>query len=211
MSWTITAPTGESYSEDIRALESAIMDAAKEGILMFCSASDEGAKQSNTFPSKSTSKIFKIGGADADGGIYKPVGDIGSVDFILPGELVEGEGLSDATVQKVQYWTGSSVATALATGLAALILYCARIRIILASHQTVKKAKDDFELLKSHEKMQEAFRNIGTTSPSKGKYLMVWEVFGKKVRMSEEQNRGYSGSKKIDLVADVATTLCAKF
>lgn len=128
MSWTITPPTNETDEEleDLKELESAIMEASKANILMFCSASDEGAKQDDTYPSKALSgKIFKIGGADANGGLYDRVGDITAVNFILPGQLVASEELSD-TALKVQYWNGSSIATALAAGLAALILYCAR-------------------------------------------------------------------------------------
>lgn len=128
MSWTITPPSNETESEqqDLKELESAIMEASQANVLMFCSASDEGANQTATFPSKALpGKIFKIGGADANGGLYDRVGDISMVDFILPGQLVASEDLTDSALSK-QYWSGSSVATALAAGLAALILYCAR-------------------------------------------------------------------------------------
>jgi hypothetical protein len=213
MSWTITPPTNPNKSqvEDIKELEKAIMEAAQEGILMFCSASDEGAKQDSTFPSKATNKIFKIGGADANGGLYKPVGDINSVDFILPGQLVEGEGLSEGAINKVEFWSGSSVATALAAGLAALILYCAQIRILRANGAAKDKAKRDFNSLKQYEKMMKAFKNIGTTNASNGRYLTVWEVFGGKVNESMDRNMGYDSSRQpIDFIADVAGILCSK-
>lgn len=128
MSWTITPPSNETVSEkqDMKELEQAISDALTANILMFCSASDEGANQTATYPSKAQpGNIFKIGGADANGGLYDRVGDISVVDFILPGQLVASEDLTDSALSK-QYWSGSSVATALAAGLAALILYCAR-------------------------------------------------------------------------------------
>lgn len=128
MSWTITPPSNETVSEkeDMKELEQAISDALTANILMFCSASDEGANQTATYPSKAQpGNIFKIGGADANGGLYDRVGDISVVDFILPGQLVASEDLTDSALSK-QYWSGSSVATSLAAGLAALILYCAR-------------------------------------------------------------------------------------
>lgn len=128
MSWTITPPSNETESEqhDLRELESAIMEASQANILMFCSASDEGANHAATFPSKALpGKIFKIGGADANGGLYDRVGDISVVDFILPGQLVASEDWTESAPSK-NHWSGSSVATALAAGLAALILYCAR-------------------------------------------------------------------------------------
>ena len=207
MSWTITEQTDHRQSEGFTELKNAISEAARANILMFCSASDQGAKQSHTYPSKATNLIFKIGGADAIGDLYKPVGDDEAIDFILPGKLVEGEGLSDAAINKVQYWTGSSVATALAAGLAALILYCAQIRIIRSKGPVeVKKATEKFKALRQHENMMDAFREIGMT---KKKYLKVWDVFGKKVDAAN--NAAYDVGEKIDLVAEVATTLCAKF
>lgn len=129
MSWTITPSSNEDETErkERKELEQAIMDAAAAEILMFCSASDEGAKQNDTLPSKAMSgSIFKIGGADVNGNLYERVGDIAAVDYTLPGHLVASEVPPDVTRSKVQYSSGSSVATALAAGLAALILYCAR-------------------------------------------------------------------------------------
>lgn len=118
-----------SELEDLKELESAIVEASQANILMFCLASDKGAKQVDTFPSKALpDKIFKIGGADANGGLYDRVGDIAAVDFNLPGQLVASEELSETAVGLgTQYWSGSSVAIALAAGLAGLILYCAHM------------------------------------------------------------------------------------
>lgn len=128
MSWTITPPFNETETEqkDRKDLEAAITKASAANILMFCSASDEGAKQLDTLPSKASGSVFKIGGADANGGLYERVGDIAAVDYTLPGHLVASDALADSARSKVQYSSGSSVATALAAGLAALILYCAR-------------------------------------------------------------------------------------
>jgi hypothetical protein len=206
MSWTIDPPEDENQSQDLADLESAISDAAKANILMFCSASDEGAKHTSSYPSRATNKIFTIGAADASGAVYKWVGGINSVDFIFPGKLVEGEGPSDAVPKNVKYWTGSSVATALAAALAALILYCAQVRVLRAPAPQKEKARKDFQALKKHDKMMQAFKNIGATQASKYKYLTVWEVFGRKV--SDSAN--YERDKWIDLIAEVGDTLCMK-
>ena len=218
MSWTISVPSAdEKLSPEDQAamadLESAITDASTKNILMFCSASDEGAVQSSTYPSKHAKRIFTIGAADASGVVSKAVGDINAVDFILPGKLVEDE--TDGAVKNIQYWTGSSVATALAAGLAALILYCGQIRIARAAAGSKKsKAVQHFERLKTYDGMMEAFRNIGTTAASKNKYLTVWDVFGKKAAEHSSLSRGYGydeEKKPIDLAADVAAMLCARF
>jgi hypothetical protein len=206
MSWTIDPPEDDNQNQDVADLESAISDAAKANILMFCSASDQGARHTSSYPSKATNKIFKIGGADATGAVYKGVGDIDSVDFIFPGKLVEGECLGNTVTRNFKYLTGSSVATALAAGLAALILYCAQVRILRSPTPQKDKARRDFQILKKHDKMMEAFRNIGATPASKHKYLKVWEIFGKKV--SDSVNRDQD--KWIDLIAEVGATLCLK-
>lgn len=210
MSWTITAQTSNEQSKDFKELGDAIAEAANANILMFCSASDEGAKQTDTYPSKATKNIFKIGGADIHGNLYKPVGDIDEVEFILPGKLVKTESLSDSTIQNVQYRTGSSIATALAAGLAALILYCAQIRILRAGGTDEIKAKSDFEKLKQHGWMKIALHTIRRPDGNNKKYLPVWEVFGNKTE-SPKTNSSSDGGDKIDLIARIATILCNKF
>ncbi|KAK7716353.1 hypothetical protein SLS64_003507 [Diaporthe eres] len=213
MSWTITPPSNETESEqqDIKDLEAAIAEASAENILMFCSASDEGANQTATYPSKAQpGKIFKIGGADANGGLYDRVGDISMVDFILPGQLVASDDLTDSALSKQQYWSGSSVATALAAGLAALILYCAQIRVARSRTDAERDtAKKHFKLLRQHGKMKEAFGAI-TSEGSTGKYPAVWTIFGKKV-MDSRNIKNSRQVEPIDLVAGVASSLCYRF
>ncbi|KAL2287039.1 hypothetical protein FJTKL_06063 [Diaporthe vaccinii] len=213
MSWTITPPSNETESEqqDIKDLEAAIAEASAENILMFCSASDEGANQSATYPSKAQpGKIFKIGGADANGWLCDRVGDISMVDFILPGQLVASDDLTDSALSKQQYWSGSSVATALAAGLAALILYCAQIRVARSRTDAERDtAKKHFKLLCQHGKIEEAFGAI-TSEGSTGKYPAVWTIFGKKV-MDSRNIKNSRQVEPIDLVAGVASSLCYRF
>ena len=90
-------------------------------------------------------------------------------------------GPTDTTIQEV---TGSSVATALAAGLAALILYCVQVRVLLARPEHEKqKARRDFQTIKKHDSMMRALKDIGTTEASNHKFIEVWEVFGKKVEV----------------------------
>lgn len=202
MSWTIGIPENEDLKKD---LQDAILDAAKEDILMFCSATDRGPIQKMTFPSNATDKIFTIGAAGASGVVDSWVGDMSAINFTFPGNKVESEEYGSPL--GVNYRTGSSVATALAAGLAALILYCVQIRILRAQEPHEKdKARRDFKTLKKHYHMMKAFENIGTTKDSKNKYIAVWEVFGK--RVSESENCGQD--EWIDLIASVGSTLCMK-
>ncbi|KAL6361224.1 hypothetical protein LRP88_04688 [Fusarium phalaenopsidis] len=202
MSWTIDPPEDE---EERRALENAITKAASADILMFCSASDQGAKHVATYPSKATPKIFTIGAATASGTVDSWVGNINNISFTFPGTKVELDGgPTDTAVKEV---TGSSVATALAAGLAALILYCVQVRILLATDPVEKqKARRDFQSLQKHESMMRAFKDIGTTEESNHKFIAVWEVFGKRVEEKERVDQ----EDWINLIAKVGTTLCMK-
>ncbi|KAK1253610.1 hypothetical protein MKX07_001687 [Trichoderma sp. CBMAI-0711] len=203
MSWTIDPPEDE---EERRFLDAAIVEAANADILMFCSASDKGAKQNLTYPSKATTKIFTIGAATASGAADSWVGNLGNINFIFPGTKVEMDGPRSGTDTSSREVTGSSVATALAAGLAALVLYCVQVRLYLATDQEKQKARRDFQLLKKHEHMMKALKDIGTTEESNHKFIEVWEVFGKKV---EEKER-YDQDRWLDLIADVGTILCRK-
>ena len=123
MSWTIER-TDENKS-DILALEQAVQDAAKKRILMFCAASDGGAVSDRSFPASSVKGVlFKIGAATEEGSKWKWVGDATNIDFIFPGHKVVKERYTEAPIQSCNLLTGSSVATAIAAGLAALILDC---------------------------------------------------------------------------------------
>ncbi|KAL6873276.1 hypothetical protein HDV57DRAFT_504684 [Trichoderma longibrachiatum] len=203
MSWTIDSPEDE---DERRFLDAAIVEAANADILMFCSASDKGAKQNPTYPSKATTKIFTIGAATASGAADSWVGNLGNINFIFPGTKVEMDGPRSGTDNSSREVTGSSVATALAAGLAALVLYCVQVRLYLATDHEKQKARRDFQLLKKHEHMMKALKDIGTTEESNHKFIEVWEVFGKKV---EEKER-YDQDRWLDLIADVGTILCRK-
>ncbi|KAL6830889.1 hypothetical protein J3E69DRAFT_328079 [Trichoderma sp. SZMC 28015] len=203
MSWTIDPPEDE---EERRFLDAAIVEAANADILMFCSASDKGAKQNATYPSKATTKIFTIGAATASGAADPWVGNLGNINFTFPGTKVEMDGPRSSTDTSSREVTGSSVATALAAGLAALVLYCVQVRLLLATDQDKQKARRDFQLLKKHDHMMKALKDIGTTEESNHKFIEVWEVFGKKV---EEKER-YDQERWLDLIAEVGTILCRK-
>lgn len=139
MSWSVQRNNNEGVSNesDLTRLVAALKKASnderdkkgkKKGkeILLFCSAADLGQSNlKNThypFNCEEIPKMFKIGAAKADGTKYSWTGN--QVDFILPGEEVrmrekDMAGLDQDTILR----TGSSVATALAAGLAAMIIH----------------------------------------------------------------------------------------
>lgn len=207
MSWTIKRT--HDNEADIKDLESAIERASKAGILMFCAANDQGIARDRSYPAACTrtKNIFKIGAAEASGAAWKWLGDAEDVDFIFPGHNVVMERPNNINLGQCQILTGSSVATAIATGLAALVLYCTTLSAL--HNQTLNSqgqrgnsvTMDDLKALRSHERMNEAFLAIGT----KNKYIEVWNVFEPAVKRSKSER--VTKDQWIEIVTDVAERL----
>lgn len=121
MSWTIETQTPES--DDMKKLKAAISAAENAEILMFCSASDQGSNSKDGCYPGDWDKCIKIGGATSTGERLTWVHEQ-KINFLLPGKNIPFIN-SDGTT--LSYESGSSVATAAASGLAGLLLYCSRL------------------------------------------------------------------------------------
>jgi hypothetical protein len=127
MSWTIAQT--EENQEDIKKLKAAIKEAHNAHILMFGAASDQGFN--NTSPSYPASmpEVFCIGAAKLSGHTE----DMAASEslFVFPGGSVGIKSLrappQAADAANSEMVSGSSFATALASGFTALILYCVEI------------------------------------------------------------------------------------
>ncbi|KAI8278742.1 Major intracellular serine protease [Colletotrichum sp. SAR 10_98] len=205
MSWTIknamtgghTSPMGSdsrngSFSEkpsmeqrDIQALGDAIDDAAKAGILMFCSASDDiQAGAMDTLPyQKQPGYIFRIGAATYLGQRDGHTEDVKRIDYFFPGNQV-AEAKNPRSSEPVKYHDGSTVGTALAAGLASLLIYCARI----TEHRLAEKKGQEnsrmastcvglADALRLQKNMKQALDNIKSSQWTDAKYLPVWAIF----------------------------------
>ncbi|KAI0141142.1 hypothetical protein F4776DRAFT_653800 [Hypoxylon sp. NC0597] len=117
MSWNIER--NRSNEADIDALASQIKTAANRNIIMYCAAQDKGQlgnSEVEVYPAGTdTTKLKIVGAADPTGHPLNIV-NTDKVHYLFPGEVVlENDG---KTI------TGSSAATALAAGTAAMILFC---------------------------------------------------------------------------------------
>lgn len=158
MSWSIETTFLESPG--LKELKSAIDAAEKAKITMFCSASDQGEMSSKFCYPGSWSKCIRIGACTATGERCTWVhGE--AIDFLLPGKdiLVDGGGGDGAPPS---YQSGSSFATALATGLGALLLYC--------NERVSPRSKEG---LRELENMKNAFSRLS----SDGKFPRVKNYF----------------------------------
>ncbi|KAI5919412.1 peptidase S8/S53 domain-containing protein [Camillea tinctor] len=116
MSWNLIR-TPEN-KDAIKRLDLEIQKASNQGIIMFCAAADQSlyGGRSELYPVCSdTEKIFAVGSADPHGAASAFVNPQ-EVEYLFPGESI-----NISTIKEIK---GSSVATALATGFAALILWC---------------------------------------------------------------------------------------
>ncbi|KAK4209225.1 intracellular serine protease [Rhypophila decipiens] len=201
MSWSIESPGDEG---ERRELEDAISKAEKANILMFCSAADQGAKQTDTYPSRATRRIFTIGAAGPSGETNSWVGDPEKVNFTFPGDRVE---IMDKTPSNTtREISGSSVATALAAGFCALLLYCVQVRLLTAREAEKDQVRSEFAALKRHEEMLKAFRTIGVSPESHGKFITVWEFFGP---AGNERDRYEDPERLIDVISKIGSRIAA--
>jgi hypothetical protein len=120
MSWTIETQITET--EDMKKLESAISAAEAAKILMFCSASDQGGNSMDGCYPGDWDKCIKIGGATSTGEILPWVQEK-KINFLLPGKKIPFTNPDGSTFTE----SGSSVATASASGLAGLLIFCDRL------------------------------------------------------------------------------------
>ncbi|KAF3766654.1 subtilisin-like protein, partial [Cryphonectria parasitica EP155] len=182
MSWTVAMDLAKP-SDDMKDLQSAVQAAHDAKVLMFCSSSDGGQFVEETLPaSGNRDHVFRIGAASADGTPFSWAGPVEKLDYILPGVDVvkrrpgHGRGrLLKEKMEEMKSDTGSSVATALAAGLAAMVLTCVKMAAMhTASAPEQHKlgvTEDMVQQLQEHVKMKAALDNLDLTP---NKYLQVW-------------------------------------
>ncbi|KAF6833666.1 hypothetical protein CPLU01_05387 [Colletotrichum plurivorum] len=204
ISWSVTRP-----ANDLRdLLDKALQYALDNNVLLFCSSRDTGHTDSDIthYPAEyHRDEVIKIGAAQPTGLPYEWVGSLANVDFIMPGvEVVQRHGFrSPGGVQKLAPESGSSVATALAAGLGALIMHCARINQMFGSGARLGDKKI-LELLRA-ENMVKAIKNFGmsTSDQTKNKFVEVWHKLDDK---SQQISRA-SLKEKREIVAELARDL----
>ncbi|EHL02277.1 putative Subtilisin DY [Glarea lozoyensis 74030] len=121
MSWSFQSDAQAKINpDDVQLFREAIGKAIAQKKILFASLHDQGSTLDyKTFLPMGIQGVIRIGSSTSYG---KPsdMNSDGSIEFALPGEKVENH----ASGKEV---TGSSVATAIAAGLGALIIYCADV------------------------------------------------------------------------------------
>ncbi|RKL35149.1 hypothetical protein BFJ70_g8007 [Fusarium oxysporum] len=147
MSWTIE--TTVSGNLEVESLQKAIQRASAKRIIMFCSTSDQGSMTSEhrCYPGDFDGCI-KIGSASNTGDAMAYV-KVGSVDFLLPGSNVP---FSITEGKTNLHESGSSIATAAASGLAAFLMSSSRL------------VNDNVDFFKDYGNMKTAFQNLSQSN-----------------------------------------------
>ncbi|PTB65121.1 hypothetical protein BBK36DRAFT_20935 [Trichoderma citrinoviride] len=208
MSWTIVK--NETNAHDIERLDRALRKADdRKSLLLFCASPDNGemadAKAETFYPfgCENVNSLFKMAAATVDGNRVSMAGS--RFDYSLPGHEVEdsSQGIGEIAREALQknrqasetehsgLKTGSSIATALGAGLAALIIYCVRLgaaythRVDRSSGNPVNADADagvlgrkSLELIKQPKHMREVFKRMLNKSSSSDRYVEVYDYFG---------------------------------
>lgn len=208
MSWTV--PVQKESSQDKTHLEEVLQRAVASNTPMFCSCPDSGQFTSKDYPTAyNRDRFFRIGAANDDGSVFRWTENIDSLDFILPGvDVVRDHAkkrLPDR-VKDIRSDTGSSVATALAAGLAATIICCVKASAMGLLTAGKKEGGESSELLKgispadadriaTHANMKQAFPKLGKLTDKR--FIPVWESFSP---VNEVFKNDFADPKKLEVL-----------
>jgi len=178
ISFTVAQPTEE---EEIKNLELALEEATKSGILVFCSANDWETRLETRLPADlATDCVIRIGAANSGGQSSHSENDPRKMDFVLPGPNIPDRDTNlhrrgGGTPEDFRGATESSVSTALASGLAALMLHCANITVMHRCKTEDEEAamKEQCLKLRRPDEMRRVFERIGLNRHG---FDEVWEL-----------------------------------
>ncbi|PNP56622.1 hypothetical protein THARTR1_03318 [Trichoderma harzianum] len=212
MSWTIAK--NDQNSVDLNRLQVALKKACDTNqVLLFCASPDGGemakAQAENFDPyGCNDAGLFKIAAATVDGIRIPMAGS--HHNYSLPGHEVEdtnqsaANGISDgqqiADHENSGLKTGSSIATALGAGLAALIIHCVRLSAAYmhsASHSSAAVTSNELttgskgteatssrllgpealDQIKRPAHMRRVFNHMISDNNSTDRFIEVWEFF----------------------------------
>jgi hypothetical protein len=158
---------------------------------MFCSSPDEGKYSGEHYPTAyGPDKFFPIGASQADGHAYSWV-SLDKVDFLFPGvdvvqankKYIKLRGVEDRKAE-----TGSSISTALAAGLAALVLWFVIIGVKYSWDENQGSFggdgldANDVKAVQNIKAMKQTFKKLEASRESNEKFIEIWSVLDDRAR-----------------------------
>jgi hypothetical protein len=189
MSWTLPKPDAKTIERE--RLDAVLSRSCEETVLMFCSSPDRKSQNETQHYTSyfNRKKIFLIGAADDSGTLYSHSGT--QNDFIFPGinVSVSGDHNRNNTTSLTRELTGSSIATALAAGLAAMMTYCFKASALAAVLPRIEQGKilaasstelikpEDVNAVAHNDGIEMVFKRIGTIESYCTPFIPVWNRF----------------------------------
>ncbi|KAK5630201.1 hypothetical protein RRF57_005916 [Xylaria bambusicola] len=211
MSWTISQNENSKDS----GIQEAINRASESQILMFASSSDGGHYSDDSWPiALKREAFFRIGAAKADGKPFEWAGPVSLLDYTFPGvDVIKAndnlpQRLDSRYHEKLAGMgteTGSSVATALAAGTAAMVLTCARIAAIESSASTGGVDEKVLREMQKRNNMMAAFDRLGIKLGD-NKFIEVWQTLDTR---KWSDFRDMRPARKLEMVAAKIVPLLA--
>jgi hypothetical protein len=157
----------------------------KHGMLCFCALNDQGQSADFTYPHASNKAIFKIASAKSADSILDTDYNECVPDFFFPDDTAVkecGDDVDGAALNIFDAHSSSSVANALAVGLAALMIECVRLGIIYTNENKqlnpkLAITKEDLLKMRDPDQMRRALSRIGSNWKTGNKYIEVWYIF----------------------------------
>lgn len=205
MSWSVRAPAPGPEQD---RWQNVMSRAIKSQAILLCAASDQGDAGAETYPYAANPRyIFSIGAATSNArpaDYVKP----DDIHFLFPGHgVLLKDDSPDRSLGSVQH--GSSVATALAAGLAALVLECVRLGR-LAVQRAERDGRDPpagSTRIKSVDVGADGMKSIfsrmtghSRMSESDKWYVKPWEVFRP---ADNERLRDSTPSERLEYVIEL--------
>jgi Subtilase family len=188
MSWSIDVESGRNENKQVEPLRQAIQEAVTNKILLFCANPDRGRgyTANKTYPRYSDDKlVFCVGAATQSGHRWDKIDpDDNSCDLYLPGVDL---GIPVETMNpnrkghppnKWDKYSGSSLACALAAGLAAMVLHTAKVSGV---------SDEQWGWLREKEGMDKAFESMHRTNDKWIPVPMVFKLPGLKDGNEEQK------------------------
>lgn len=167
-----------SFALDLHTTElhAVVKRAFAEGITMICSTADEGQNRPQAWPA-AYGETMAIGACDESGERIHASSTL--VDYYFLGEKVLYDSAQGLELR--EEISGSSVATAIAAGIASLCLSCWQIDDgVNFAENKIRNQRQSF-VKKQFDAMK------GNDEQNKSKYVRPWVVFGEKKRGAGEK------------------------
>lgn len=215
MSWTVNEPQDGNKTR----FDEALANAAQNGVLMFCSSPDEGNYSGDHYPTAfGPEKFFRIGASQADGHAYSWV-SLDKVDYLFPGVDVVQANKRDINLRGVENRkaeTGSSISTALAAGLAALVLWFVIIGAKYSRDENQGNDSgdgldaSDVKAIQRIKAMKQAFKMLGASRESNEKFIEIWSVLDDRAKSLKQLHGDQNVKAARQVIHKLARNLIVK-